>query len=185
MKWRFAIPAFVFAALFGVFGWMLYRSKSGDYIPKLIPSAIVGKPAPQFRLLKVEDPTQFVDSKEFAGRVYVVNVWGTWCVGCAQEHPVLLELARRNEVPIIGLDTKDTLEDSQRWLAQRGNPYVATALDTDGRAAIDWGVYGAPETFLVDASGMVLYRHIAPLSIDVWEREFITRINQLNSKSTP
>ena len=184
MKWRFAIPGLVFAAVFGVFAWMLHRSEKNDYSPGFIPSAIVGKAAPQFRLPKVEDPTQFVDSKELAGRVYVVNVWGTWCGGCAQEHPVLLELARRNEVTLIGLNTKDPLLSAQRWLAQRGNPYAATALDEDGRAAIDWGVYGAPETFLVDANGTVLYRHIAPMTIDVWEREFIARINNLKTKST-
>ena len=178
MKWRFAIPAVVFAALFGVFGWMLYRTESDNYDPSFIQSPLLGKEAPAFRLPRVEDPSQFVDTRDYAGKMFVLNVWGTWCIGCRQEHPVLLQIARQQLVPIVGLDTKDELADSQRWLNTLGNPYTATALDTDGRAAIDWGVYGAPETFLIDAQGRVIYKHIAPLTMDIWEREFVSRIRQ-------
>jgi len=178
MKWRFAIPLALFVALFGVFGWMLYRSKSEHYDPSFIESPLLGKAAPQFRLPRVEDPLQFVDSRDYAGAMFVVNVWGTWCPGCRQEHPVLLEIARQGLVPIVGIATKDTVADARRWLDTLGNPYVATALDEEGRAAIDWGVYGAPETFLVDAQGRVVYKHIAPLTMDVWEREFVSRIQK-------
>jgi cytochrome c biogenesis protein CcmG/thiol:disulfide interchange protein DsbE len=114
--------------------------------------------------------------------VYLFNVWGTWCVGCRQEHPVLLQIAQQHLVPIIGLDTKDELADAQRWLSTLGNPYTATAFDgLEGRVAIDWGVYGAPETFLVDSHGIVLHKFISPMTMEVWERDFVPLIQKARS----
>lgn len=182
MKFRFLLPAAVFAALIATFGVMLYRSERGAYNPKVIQSPLLGKPAPAFRLPSVEDPTKFVSTTDFLGQVYVLNVWGTWCVGCRQEHGALLEIARQGLAPIVGLDTKDELRDAQRWLSTLGNPYAATAWDADGRAAIDWGVYGAPETFLVDAGGIVVYKYIGPISLPAWEKEFVPRIHEARNR---
>jgi cytochrome c biogenesis protein CcmG, thiol:disulfide interchange protein DsbE len=178
MKLRFLLPVLVFGALVATFALMLRRTGEGEYDPKLIRSPLLGKPAPAFALPQVEDPTKIVSSKDFAGRMYVLNVWGTWCVGCRQEHAALLAIAQQGLVPLVGLDTKDELADAQRWLSQLGNPYVATAFDADGRIGIDWGVYGAPETFLVDARGVVIHKHIGPLSLAAWQRQFVPLIEQ-------
>jgi cytochrome c biogenesis protein CcmG/thiol:disulfide interchange protein DsbE len=182
MKLRFFLPAGIFAVLIAAFALMLQRSERGEYDPKIIQSPLLGKPAPTFRLPRIEDPTQFVSSADFAGQEYLLNVWATWCVGCRQEHPVLLEIARQGLIPIVGLDTKDELVAAQRWLSALGNPYAATAWDEDGRAAIDWGVYGAPETFLVDAKGIVVYKYIGPLSMQAWEKEFMPRIAEARKR---
>ncbi|HEY6641202.1 DsbE family thiol:disulfide interchange protein [Povalibacter sp.] len=165
--WRYLIPVGLLAALVAFFFVGLGRDK------ETLPSPLIGKPAPQFSLPRVGDPTQNVSTADFAGQAYVLNVWATWCVGCRQEHDTLLEIAGRGEVPIVGLNWKDEMDLAQEWLRRLGNPYVATAFDPEGRVAIDWGVYGAPETFLIDASGKVIYKHVAPMSIDVWEREFL------------
>ncbi len=183
MKWRFAIPITILVALCAVFGWMLYRTGVEGYDASVLQSPLVGKPAPTFRLSKVETPDQFVDSRDYAGKPYLLNVWATWCDACRHEHPVLLEIARQSAVPIVGLDTKDELSEAQRWLNRLGNPYVANAFDADGRVALDWGVYGAPETFLVDARGMVVYKHVGPLTMSVWQQQFVPRIQAQLSPS--
>jgi cytochrome c biogenesis protein CcmG/thiol:disulfide interchange protein DsbE len=167
---RYLIPALIFAALVAFFAIGLQRN------PRYIPSPLIGKPAPQFELQAVEDPTRTVRTRDFHGRPYVLNVWGTWCAGCRLEHETLLQIARSGVVPIVGLNWKDDRSLAQQWLEQLGNPYVVTAFDPEGRAGIDWGVYGAPETFLVDANGIVQYKHIAPLTMEVWEREFLPRL---------
>jgi cytochrome c biogenesis protein CcmG/thiol:disulfide interchange protein DsbE len=176
MKWRFAIPVALFAVLCGVFGWMLYRTGAQGYDTRVLESPLIGKRAPTFRLPRVENMEQMVDTSDYAGKAYLLNVWATWCVECRHEHPVLLEIARQNIIPIIGLDTKDDLADAQRWLNALGNPYVATAFDAEGRTALDWGVYGAPETFLIDADGNVAYRHVGTLTMNVWQQHFLPRI---------
>ena len=168
--WKFIVPFGLFALL-GVF---LYVGLHRD--PSYVPSPLIGKPAPEFTLPSLQDPAYPVSSKDLAGRPWVLNVWGTWCAGCRQEHPVLLQIARQTSVPIIGLDWKDDATEAQRWLAELGNPYAAVAFDSEGRVAIDWGVYGAPETFLIGADGKVLYKHIAPMTLEVWAKEFEPRI---------
>ena len=168
--WKFIVPFGLFALL-GVF---LYVGLHRD--PSYVPSPLIGKPAPEFTLPSLQDPAYPVSSKDLAGRPWVLNVWGTWCAGCRQEHPVLLQIARSTSVPIIGLDWKDDATEAQRWLAELGNPYAAVAFDSEGRVAIDWGVYGAPETFLIGADGKVLYKHIAPMTLEVWAKEFEPRI---------
>jgi cytochrome c biogenesis protein CcmG/thiol:disulfide interchange protein DsbE len=178
MKWRFAIPAVVFIALFAVFWLMLTRTGTGEYDARQIKSPLLGKPAPQFRLSQVEDPTKFVDSADYAGKPYVLNVWGTWCGACREEHAVLLEISRQSGIPIVGIDWNDDLAQAQRWLAVLGNPYVAIGFDNQSRVAIDWGVYGAPETFLIDAQGIVQYKHVTPMTLEVWQREFVPRIQK-------
>src|SRR5690606_9805567 len=145
--WRYAIPLAVFAVL-GVF---LYR---GLWLnPGNIPSPLVGQAAPEFALPELQNPEQQVGSENFAGEVALLNVWATWCIGCRQEHAYLLELARTSGVPIYGLNWKDDRDAALKWLATLGDPYVATAYDPLGDVAIDCGVYGAPETFLIGRDG--------------------------------
>lgn len=168
--WRYLIPVGLFAALIAFFYTGIGRDK------ETLPSPLIGKPAPQWQLSRLDDPSQTVSGSDFAGKPYVLNVWATWCVACREEHATLLEIAQRGEAPIVGIDWKDDREQAQRWLQQLGNPYTVTGFDDEGRAAIDWGVYGAPETFLVDAQGVVAFKHIAPMTIDVWEREFLPRL---------
>ena len=175
--WRYLIPVLIFAALVAFFAIGLKRD------PRYIASPLIGKPAPAFELAAVEDPNRTVRTRELLGKMYVLNVWGTWCVGCREEHQTLLQIARTGVIPIIGLNWKDELPLAQRWLKELGNPYLVTAFDPEGRAGIDWGVYGAPETFLVDANGVVQYKHIAPLTMAVWEREFLPRIRAGQSRS--
>jgi cytochrome c biogenesis protein CcmG/thiol:disulfide interchange protein DsbE len=170
--WRYLIPAGLFGALVVFFFVGLGRDK------ETLPSPLIGKPAPIFELPTVEDPSQMVSNAAFAGKPYVLNIWGSWCIGCRHEHETLMEISRRAEVPIVGLNWKDDRENALRWLSQLGNPYVENAYDGEGRAAIDWGAYGAPETFLIDAQGKVIHKHIAPLTMDIWEREFLPKLRQ-------
>jgi cytochrome c biogenesis protein CcmG/thiol:disulfide interchange protein DsbE len=167
---RYLIPAGLFGVLLVFFFVGLGRDK------QTLPSPLIGKPAPVFELPTVEDPERTISNRSFDGRMYVVNVWATWCVGCRQEHAALLEIAQRKEVPILGLNWNDQRDLAQRWLRELGNPYVANAFDAEGRVAIDWGVYGAPETFLVDARGQVVFKHVAPITIEIWERDFMPLI---------
>jgi cytochrome c biogenesis protein CcmG/thiol:disulfide interchange protein DsbE len=169
---RYLIPVGLLAALVAFFFVGLGRDK------ETLPSPLLGKPAPAFSLPRVDDPTQTVSTRDFAGQPYVLNVWATWCVGCRQEHDALLAIAARGEVPIVGLNWKDERDLAQQWLRELGNPYVVTAFDQEGRVAIDWGVYGAPETFLIDATGNVIHKHVAPLTVEIWEREFLPLLKQ-------
>jgi cytochrome c biogenesis protein CcmG/thiol:disulfide interchange protein DsbE len=117
-----------------------------------------------------------VTRAQLLGRPWVLNVWGTWCAGCRDEHEALLAISRQNAVPLVGLNWRDENEAAKSWLAQLGNPYSVVAVDTDGRTAIDFGVYGAPETFFIDPTGLVQYRHVGPMTAEVWEREFLSRL---------
>jgi len=174
--WRFIIPIGLFAALVTFLFVGLGRDK------ETLASPLIGKPAPQFELPRVDDPSQTISNREFAGRPYVVNIWGSWCFACRDEHAVLMQIARRGEVPLVGLNWKDELPLAQQWLQQLGNPYVATAFDPKGDVGIDYGAYGAPETYLVDAEGIIVYKYVSPVTIDVWEREFLPRIKQAGAK---
>ena len=170
--WKFLLPVAAFVALAVLFAFGLNPKRDIH----ALPSPLIGKPAPLFSLSDVLDPARVVSNGALKGQVYVLNVWGTWCVACREEQESLLAIAREHVVPIIGLDYMDEREKAKQWLTQLGNPYQAVAFDTDGRTAIDWGVYGAPETFLVDAQGRVLYKFISPITPEVWEREFLPRI---------
>ena len=170
--WRYIVPVLVLAALVGVFYYSLGRDK------ETLPSPLIGKAAPQFELTRVENPAQSISNRDFAGQVYVLNVWGSWCVACRDEHPALLEIKQRGEVPIIGLNWNDDRGEALRWLREFGDPYTVSAFDGEGRVAIDWGVYGAPETFLVDASGRILHKQVGPLTIGIWESDFVPKIQR-------
>lgn len=164
---KFLVPALAFAVLVGFFVVGLRQN------PGQIPSPLIGKPAPGFLLESLGDPAWKLGPEDFEGRVWVLNVWATWCVGCRQEHEALLAIARDNRVPIMGLNWRDDRALALRWLAELGNPYVSVAFDPEGRTAIDWGVYGAPETFLVGADGVVLKKHIGPITTEIWQQTFL------------
>ncbi len=168
--WKFIVPF----GLFLVLGAFLYVGLQRD--PSYVPSPLIGKPAPEFTLPSLQDASYSVASKDLKGQPWVLNVWGTWCGGCRQEHETLVAIAKTNAVPLIGLNWKDDNGAAQQWLRELGNPYAAVAEDREGRVAIDWGVYGAPETFLIGADGTVMYKHIAPMTMEVWQKEFMPRI---------
>jgi len=170
--WKFLLPMGAFVALAVLFAFGLNPNRDIH----ALPSPLIGKPAPLFNLTDVMDPARTVSNAALKGQVYVLNVWGTWCVACRQEHEALLDIARQNVLPIVGLDYMDQREKAQQWLTQLGNPYAAVGFDTDGRTAIDWGVYGAPETFLVDGQGRVIYKFISPMTPEVWQHDFLPRI---------
>ncbi|MHB8477954.1 MAG: DsbE family thiol:disulfide interchange protein [Steroidobacteraceae bacterium] len=170
--WKFLLPFAAFVALAVLFAFGLNPSRDIH----ALPSPLIGKPAPMFTLTDVLDPKRPVSNAALKDQVYVLNVWATWCVACREEHEALLEISQQHAVPIIGLDWKDQRDKARQWLEQLGNPYQAVAFDSDGRAAIEWGVYGAPETYLVDGQGHVIYKYISPLTQQVWVREFLPRI---------
>ncbi len=145
--------------------------------PSELPSTYIDRAAPGFDLPKVKKPEERVASADYAGETVLVNVWATWCVGCRQEHDFLMQLADTGEVPIYGINWKDNRPDAPRWLDQYGDPYVASGFDQEGRVAIDWGVYGAPESFLISPDGIVLHKHLGPLSYEIWQRDFVPLLN--------
>jgi cytochrome c biogenesis protein CcmG, thiol:disulfide interchange protein DsbE len=141
--------------------------------PSEIPSPLIAKPAPAFQLATLSDGTQagqFAPS-DLRGQVWLLNVWASWCAGCREEHPALLAFARENSVPIVGLDYKDAPADARKWLARLGNPYRVVPTDRDGRVGIDYGVYGVPETFVVDQRGVIIHKHVGPLTPEVLAQE--------------
>jgi cytochrome c biogenesis protein CcmG/thiol:disulfide interchange protein DsbE len=166
---RYLIPLIAFAILIPVFIIGLNPERNVNELP----SPFIGKPAPTFELPTLKDPARSVGTANFDGHAVLVNVWATWCVGCRQEHDFLLQLAESGRIPIYGINWRDTRPEALGWLEQLGDPYVASADDRDGRVGIDWGVYGAPETFLIGADGTVLYKHLGPLSWPIWERDFV------------
>lgn len=169
---RFLLPIAVFALLVVVLAVGLKRAPEKN----IIPSALIGRPAPQFTLPELGAPQVQFDSRSMNGRWWMLNVWGTWCRECRVEHDILLEVQRAGVAPLIGLNWKDDEAMALRWLVELGNPYEAVAVDAEGRVAIDWGVYGAPETFLIDPSGRVVHRHVGPLTREIWQREFRSRL---------
>jgi len=169
---RFALPAGVFGLLVVVLAIGIKHSPNKG----TIMSPLLGKPAPQFSLPNLTDPARVVSSAGLKGRWYLFNVWGTWCGECRAEHEMLLEVRRAAVVPLVGLDWKDDDAQALSWLAQLGNPYDAVAVDRSGRTAIDWGVYGAPETFLVNPQGIVVFKHVGALTPDVWTRDILPRL---------
>ena len=167
---KFFLPAALFVGLVGIFYAGLYRD------PTLVPSPFIGKAAPAFDLPTLYDPEQRITEDVFLGQVSLLNVWASWCPGCAQEHEMLNSIAHDGAVPIVGLNWKDDGQPAKQWLQQRGNPYTAVAVDRDNVTGIDWGVYGAPETFLIDANGIIQYKLIGPMTPEVWKQEFVPRI---------
>ncbi len=138
-----------------------------------VTSPLIGKPAPAFVLQGLREGEGLVDSDGFRGRPWILNVWASWCVSCRAEHPVLSALARRAGVPVVGLNWKDRREDALAWLARFGDPYHAIAFDPDNRVGLHYGVYGTPETFLIDAEGVIRFKHVGPLTPEIVERRIL------------
>ena len=147
--------------------------------PREVPSPLVGKPAPEFRLAKLHTPEQQLGTADLRGQVYLLNVWASWCVACRVEHPLLVELAKSKVVPIVGLNYKDKPEEGIAWLKQHGDPYTVSVVDRDGRVGIDWGVYGVPETFIVDKAGVIRYKHIGPVDASAIENRILPLVREL------
>jgi len=170
---RFLVPLIVFAALVGLFFVGLGKD------PSILPSPLVGKPAPAFNLTQLMDPQTSFAPEQMKGKVWMLNVWASWCVSCRQEHPLFLELTRKNEIPIYGLNYKDDPNDARRWLQQLGNPYGVIASDLSGDVGIDYGVYGVPETFVIDKEGVIRYKHVGPVSREDWNKTFEPLLKKL------
>ena len=149
--------------------------------PGVVPSPLIGKPAPAFELPLLDDPARTFRHTDLAGRVTLVHVWATWCVVCRAEHPTLLAFARRGIVPVVGYNYRDDRELAREWLAEAGNPYELTLFDPAGDVAIDWGVYGTPETFVVDRAGVIRYKHVGPLTDALIERELMPLLESLGA----
>lgn len=173
--WRYGLPLVVLLLLVGFFWRGLYLD------PGKIPSPLIGKPAPAFSLPSLEYPARSVSLTDLRGQVVLVNVWGTWCVECIREHPVLLAFAKNTDVPVYGLNSNDQRDAALAWLAERGNPYVINAFDASGKVSIDWGVYGAPETFVLDKAAIIRYKHIGPLTPEVLYGEIMPLVKQLRA----
>ncbi|MEA3411337.1 MAG: DsbE family thiol:disulfide interchange protein [Pseudomonadota bacterium] len=171
------IPAIVFAVM------AVLLAVGLNLNPREVPSPLVGKPVPEFELARLKDPQATLGSADLSGRVSLLNVWATWCVSCRAEHKLLMALAKTGEVDIYGLNYKDERDAAMRWLQVYGDPYVANAFDGDGRVGIDWGVYGTPETFVIDSQGVIRHKVIGPLSAEIVKERILPLVRQLNSRS--
>lgn len=169
---RFLLPMAVFIPLVVILAIGIRHAPEKD----IIASPLIGRPAPEFSLPDLADASRSVRSADLRGRWYLFNVWGTWCGGCRAEHDTLLEIKRASVLPVVGLDWKDDDTQARAWLQQLGDPYEVVAVDHGGRTAIDWGVYGAPETFLVNPQGIVVYKVVGSLTHEVWTREILPRV---------
>ncbi|MCX7960901.1 MAG: DsbE family thiol:disulfide interchange protein [Burkholderiales bacterium] len=147
--------------------------------PREVPSPLVGKPAPNFELPVLGAPGRRLGPIDFKGRPWLLNVWASWCVTCRDEHPVLLDLAQKKLAPIVGLNYKDREDDALRWLARFGDPFEATVVDAEGRVGIDYGVYGVPETYVIDRDGVIRHKHIGPLTPEIVERRLVPLLKSL------
>ncbi|MFQ5659666.1 MAG: DsbE family thiol:disulfide interchange protein [Gammaproteobacteria bacterium] len=157
---RYLIPLLIFVLMIGLF------LVGMQYDPHRVPSPLIDKPAPLFELPQLEDAELTLSNRDMQGEVVMLNVWASWCVACLQEQPLLVELAHRGDIDIFGLNYKDNRQDALQWLARHGDPYVKSAFDEQGRVGIDFGVYGVPETYILDKKGVIRYKHIGPLSRD-------------------
>jgi len=181
---KFIVPIAVFVALGLLLAYAIEKMQSGEYSPRDIPSPLIGKPLPSFDLPDLENPAKRVTKADLLGRVYLLNVWASWCVACREEHPLLVALAREKRVPIIGLNYKDERADALRWLQQFGDPYELSIADRDGRVGIDMGVYGVPETFLVDQSGVIRKKQIGPITEKSLKEKLLPMIEELSRQPT-
>lgn len=153
--------------------------------PRELPSTLIDQPAPDFLLPQLGQPNQTFSPRAMRGQEWLLNVWGSWCVACGQEHPTLVAFARQQVLPIVGLNYKDSHEAATDWLKRLGDPYQLTAVDADGRIGIEYGVYGAPETFLIDREGIIRHKYIGPLTPEVIEQDLLPRLQQLRTPAAP
>jgi len=171
---RYLIPLVLFVVL------VIFLAIGLGRDPHEVPSPLIGKAAPTFQLPQLKDPGKSFSAQQMRGKVWLLNVWASWCVSCREEHPLLLDYARSAAVPIYGLNYKDKREDALDWLEQLGDPYVLSAADEDGRVAIDYGVYGAPETYLIDRDGVIRFKQVGAVTPEIWERKILPLVKDLN-----
>jgi len=172
---RFVVPLVLFLALCGFFFVGLYRD------PHEVPSPLVDKPAPAFKVEQLHQSQLAFAPEDMKGKVWLLNVWASWCVSCRVEHPLLVEMSKQKVVPIVGLNYKDKRDDGVQWLAKFGNPYILSAFDVDGKVGIDYGVYGVPETFVIDKQGVIRYKQIGPITPEALEKTIMPLIRKLNA----
>jgi cytochrome c biogenesis protein CcmG/thiol:disulfide interchange protein DsbE len=172
---RFVIPLVLFVLL------VVLLAVGLRHDPHEIPSPLINKPAPEFRLAQLKDPSKTFSAQEMKGKIWLLNVWGSWCPVCQDEHPFLLQYARSGVVPIYGLNSKDKREDALAWLGELGDPYVLSVSDFDGRVGIDYGVYGAPETYLIDQNGVIRFKQVGAVTPDIWEQQILPLVKDLNN----
>jgi cytochrome c biogenesis protein CcmG/thiol:disulfide interchange protein DsbE len=170
---RYLIPVGLFALLVILLGVGLKLD------PREVPSPLIGQAAPQFTLPALHTPEMTIGPQDMRGKVWMLNVWASWCVACRAEHPLLVQLARSGEIDIIGLNYKDENQAAVRWLLQHGDPYMVSAVDADGRVGIDWGVYGVPETFVIDQDGVIRYKHIGPITEQALAQKIMPLVREL------
>lgn len=173
---RFILPLVIFLVLAG----FLFVGLGLN--PHEVPSPLVGKPASAFTLPQLHDTNKQFSSEEMKGKVWLLNVWASWCVSCREEHPVLMELSRQHIVPIYGLNYKDKKTDGEMWLSRGGDPYVLSAMDSEGRIGIDYGVYGVPETYVIDKQGIIRYKQIGPVNPQNLSEKILPLVKELQSK---
>ena len=170
---RYLLPLAVFALLVG------FLAAGLKLDPREVPSPLVGKPAPAFSLPTLGEPGQRLGNQELRGQVWLLNVWASWCVACRQEHPLLVDLARSGRVTLIGLNYKDKRDEALAWLAEHGDPYRTSVADVEGLVGIDYGVYGVPETFVIDAAGVIRHKHIGPVTPEVLQGTILPLVDKL------
>ncbi|WP_114689995.1 DsbE family thiol:disulfide interchange protein [Polynucleobacter necessarius] len=173
MKAKFLIPLILF------FGLVVFLAIGLNRDPHEVPSPLINKAAPAFEISQLAEPGKTFSPARMKGRVWILNVWASWCVACREEHPVLGELAKSQMAPVIGLDYKDKREDALAMLAKQGNPYVLSAFDGNGRVGIDYGVYGVPETYIIDKTGVIRFKHIGPLTMDLLNQKIYPMLSEL------
>jgi cytochrome c biogenesis protein CcmG/thiol:disulfide interchange protein DsbE len=171
---RYLLPLGIFVAL------MLLLGVGLSLNPREVPSPLIGKPAPAFQLPQLHQPEKTLSSRELQGKVWVLNVWASWCVACREEHPVLADFARSGIAPVYGLNYKDQRNDAVAWLKRYGDPYQASMFDADGRVGIDYGVYGVPETYVIDRQGVIRYKRIGPVTPEIVQKKIAPLIAELN-----
>lgn len=171
---RYLIPLVVFLVLVVFLAIGLGRD------PREVPSPLINKAAPTFRLAQLKEPAKTFSAEDMRGKVWILNVWASWCITCRDEHPLLLDYAKSGAVPIYGLNYKDKREDALAWLDDLGDPYVLSAADLEGRVAIDYGVYGAPETYVIDQQGTIRFKQVGPVTPDVWTKKVLPLVQELN-----
>lgn len=171
------LPLFGFVLILALLGFGIWWNQHND--PRAVPSPLIDKPAPAFALPKLYEPQSTFGSADLAGEPYLLNVFGSWCVACRDEHPILMREGKRLGIKLVGFNYKDEPDDAKRWLAQYGDPYDIVVADYPGDVAIDFGVTGAPESFLVDANGVIRYKYISPITPRVIDAELLPRIAAL------
>jgi cytochrome c biogenesis protein CcmG, thiol:disulfide interchange protein DsbE len=177
LRARFLIPLAIFAVMVVFLGIGLTLD------PREVPSPLVNKPAPAFQLQQLHDPAKTFSQKDMLGKVWMLNVWASWCVACREEHHTILELARSGAVPVFGLNYKDERADGIAWLARLGNPYQLSAYDRDGRIGIDYGVYGVPETYVIDKAGVIRYKRIGAVTPEIVRDKILPLVKELNGNA--